>query len=275
MGIRLLGTLVGTAVALGSAVAVARAEPVAAVPHGQLQLLAGWAESDHRVLGLRISLDPGWKTYWRAPGDGGLPPVFDWSRSGNLASAAVEWPAPKPFTSFGMTMLGYGGTVVLPVRAVPRDPAKPMTLRLDVSLGVCAEICIPVEATLTLDVAPGMKPEATETIRQHRARVPLPAREAGLRQAACGVRGAGEKRRFHARLGFASLPEGLPMVVVEGPEAAWFGPVDLTRDNTTLWAEGPVEVHADGLWIGRDSLRMTLLWPERALEVSGCEALGP
>jgi DsbC/DsbD-like thiol-disulfide interchange protein len=253
-----------------------RAQPAAAVPHGRVRLLGGWAEPDgHRVIGLEIALDPGWKTYWRAPGDGGLPPEIDWSASRNLASASVEWPAPVAFESFGTTTLGYGGTVVLPVRVVPRDPAEPMALRLRLALGICAEICIPVEASLALDLAPGAGAEAAELIRRHRARVPTPARAAGLREAACSVRGAGDRRRFEARLTFASLPAGLPHMAVEGPEAVWFGPVALRREDATLWADGPVEVHADGLWIGRDSLRITLLWPDRALEIAGCEAAGP
>lgn len=253
-----------------------RAQPAGALPHGHVRLLGGWAEPDgHRVIGLEISLDPGWKTYWRAPGDGGLPPVIDWSGSRNLASATVEWPAPVAFESFGMTMLGYGGTVVLPVRAVPEDASRPMALRLHLALGVCAEICIPAEASLALDLAPGMAPEAADIIRRHRERVPTPARAAGLREAACSVRGAGEKRRFEARLAFASLPSGLPHMAVEGPEAAWFGPVALRREGATLWAEGPVEVHSDGLWIGRDSLRITLLWPGRALEIAGCDGASP
>jgi DsbC/DsbD-like thiol-disulfide interchange protein len=120
----------------------------------------------------------GWKTYWRNPGDaGGVPPSFDWSKSENLASAQVLYPAPRRFTDSSGDTVGYKGSVVFPVRLTPKDPKKPIDLRLTLDYGVCKEICIPGEAALTLAIAPehgaGVPSEITEAL----ARVPARAGE--------------------------------------------------------------------------------------------------
>lgn len=97
----------------------------------------------------------GWKTYWRNPGDaGGVPPSFDWSKSKNLAKAHVLYPAPKRFSDFAGDTIGYKGQVVFPVQLTAKDPAKPIDLRLTLDYGVCKEICIPAEASLSLIVDP-------------------------------------------------------------------------------------------------------------------------
>jgi len=105
--------------------------------------------------GIEIRLDSGWKTYWRTPGDSGLPPVFDWSRSANVADVAVLWPAPERFADGAGESVGYVGDVVLPLKVVPRDARKPVELSLSIQYGACKDICVPAtgEATLALDAS--------------------------------------------------------------------------------------------------------------------------
>ncbi|NJM33494.1 MAG: hypothetical protein HC850_00985 [Rhodomicrobium sp.] len=123
--------------------------------------------------GIEIVLDPGWKTYWRMPGDG-LAATFDWSGSDNLKSAKVLWPAPARFDGgSGIAAVGYREQVVLPVLVDPGDEARPMTLSLRFGYGVCKDICIPVEVALTATVAPGAA-EDREPIQAALARVPRP-----------------------------------------------------------------------------------------------------
>lgn len=251
---------------------------VAAAPHAaplaEIGLLDGWSDGDgRRIAGLSIIVAPGWKTYWRSPGEGGLPPDLDWSASRNLADLSVEWPAPMAFDSFGMTVLGYEGHVVLPLVIVPRDPAMPVVLDLAATIGVCAEICVPVEAQASLVIEPGTVGQGASLIRAHRARVPVSADVGGVVKAACGVRGAGSDRVFEAQLRFDHPVQVVPRMVVEGPPAAWFGPVSVSAQGTVLTARSDVAVYGDGTWIGRDSLRMTLLWPAYAVDVTGCAAL--
>ena len=88
-------------------------------------------ESGDRVVraGVEIKLQPGWKTYWRYPGDSGVPPSFDFAASENVKSVTVLFPAPKRFEDGGGTSIGYGDDVIFPLRITARDAGKPVTLR--------------------------------------------------------------------------------------------------------------------------------------------------
>lgn len=114
------------------------------------------APTDPIRAGVEIRLERGWHTYWRYAGDAGIPPRFDWSRSTNLANAEILWPAPQRIAlEDGIESIGYKDSVLLPVHLTPRDPAKPVGLRLRVDFGICEKICIPASAEAALDIAPG------------------------------------------------------------------------------------------------------------------------
>jgi suppressor for copper-sensitivity B len=106
-------------------------------------------------LGLEMQLAPGWKTYWRSPGDAGLPPTIDWAGSDNLANAALRFPVPERFTLFGLETYGYGGTVILPIEAALHTPGEALRVRAGVDVLVCEVVCIPYRAELALDLAAG------------------------------------------------------------------------------------------------------------------------
>ena len=104
------------------------------------------------LAGIELQLPEGWKTYWRYPGEaGGVAPSFDWSKSTNLESAQVLYPAPKRFTDKSGDTIGYKGNVLFPVRLKPKDASKPIDVHLAFDYGVCKDICIPAQAELTLN----------------------------------------------------------------------------------------------------------------------------
>ena len=122
--------------------------------HSAVRLLAGSRSGTVLLGGVAIQLQPGWKTYWRTPGDSGVPPRFDFSKSDNVEAVTVLWPAPKKFDDgAGGIALGYKQQVVLPLRIVAKNADKPVTLRANVSYAVCDKICIPVEANAELAFA--------------------------------------------------------------------------------------------------------------------------
>src|SRR5882724_2500622 len=101
--------------------------------------------------GVEIKLNPGWKTYWRYPGDSGVPPSFDFSKSENVKSATVLFPAPSRFPDgAGGNSIGYKAGVLLPVHVVPNDPKKPAVLRVKLDYAVCEKLCVPADANLEL-----------------------------------------------------------------------------------------------------------------------------
>ncbi|MCW5752641.1 MAG: hypothetical protein KIT81_16015 [Alphaproteobacteria bacterium] len=165
------------------------------------------------LAGLHIRLDAGWHTYWRTPGDAGLPPMLDFSGSRNLARYDVLWPVPKRAHESGLETFVYYDEVILPITIEATDRRKPVALRLELLYGVCREICIPEQASLALDLpAAGAVPVPTAAaglIDRYLAQVPGPAARMGL--APHGPAGEG-------RLAFSSdRPLAAPFAIVEYP----------------------------------------------------------
>src|ERR1700716_4216969 len=116
-----------------------------------VRLLAGSRSGARLLGGLAVQLQPGWKPYWRPPGDSGVPPRFDFSKSENIEAVTVLWPAPTKFDDgAGGHSLGYHNQNVLPLRIVTKNTDKPVTLRADINYAVCEKLCIPVEASAEL-----------------------------------------------------------------------------------------------------------------------------
>src|ERR1700692_988539 len=115
--------------------------------HSAVRLLAGSRSGAVLLGGIAFQLQPGWKTYWRTPGDSGVPPRFDFSKSDNIEAVTVMWPAPAKFDDgAGGNSLGYHDQIVLPLRIVAKNTDKPVTLRAAVNYAVCEKLCIPVQA---------------------------------------------------------------------------------------------------------------------------------
>jgi len=119
--------------------------------HSAVRLLAGSRSGAVLLGGIAFQLQPGWKTYWRTPGDSGVPPRFDFSKSENIEAVTVLWPAPTKFDDgAGGHSLGYHDGIVLPLRIVAKNADKPVTLRAEINYAVCEKLCIPVEASAEL-----------------------------------------------------------------------------------------------------------------------------
>jgi DsbC/DsbD-like thiol-disulfide interchange protein len=122
--------------------------------HSAVRLIAGSRSGGVLLGGIAFQMQPGWKTYWRVPGDSGVPPRFDFSKSDNVEAVTVLWPAPTKFDDgAGGQSLGYKQQVVLPLRIVAKAADKPVTLRAEINYAVCDKLCIPVEARSELTFA--------------------------------------------------------------------------------------------------------------------------
>jgi DsbC/DsbD-like thiol-disulfide interchange protein len=145
----LAATLLASSLAIGAD--AQDASPWQRDGHSAVRLLAGSRSGAVLLGGIAFQLQPGWKTYWRTPGDSGVPPRFDFSKSENIEAVTVLWPAPTKFDDgAGGHSLGYRNQVVLPLRIVAKNADKPVTLRAGINYAVCEKICIPVEACAEL-----------------------------------------------------------------------------------------------------------------------------
>lgn len=130
------------------------------------------------LAGLQIRMDKDWKTYWRNPGDAGLPPSFNWRKSENLKSAKILWPAPKRFADPFGASIGYENEVIFPVVVEPASEGQPVRLHLQFSFAVCKDICAPTNAELSLSLGPSESGHAP-LVRDYLRRVPARAAAPG------------------------------------------------------------------------------------------------
>src|SRR6516162_9605603 len=126
-----------------------------------VRLIAGSAAGSVLRAGVEIRLKSGWHTYWRYPGDAGVPPRFDFTGSQNVKAVDVLWPAPQPIPEHDLVTIGYTGDVILPLAVVPENAAKPVKLRLKLDYAVCAALCVPAEGKAELEAAEARVPKKT------------------------------------------------------------------------------------------------------------------
>jgi DsbC/DsbD-like thiol-disulfide interchange protein len=248
------------------------------IPSSDAQVITGsiregWqTDTGKRIAGVEFQLAPGWKTYWRAPGDAGIPPSFDWSGSDNVASVRIIWPRPIVFETNGLRSIGYDRDVVLPVEVTPRDPSRPMQLRATVDLGVCRDICVPAHLTLDAGLAgPGAR---DATIRAAIADRPATAAEAGLTGLSCSVTPIRDGLRVQAEMTLPPQGGADETVVIEPPHPAiWASEAQVTRNGTRLVAVADlVDTTGAPFALDRSALTVTVLGTRGAVEHRGCPA---
>jgi DsbC/DsbD-like thiol-disulfide interchange protein len=112
----------------------------------RVSLISGGREGSVWQAGILVELEPGWKTYWRMPGDSGIPPQFDWTGSKNSAAIEVGFPIPRRFNDAGGETIGYHDRVVFPVFVKSEKPDAALSLQLNMFFAVCKDVCIPARA---------------------------------------------------------------------------------------------------------------------------------
>lgn len=210
--------------------------------HAAVRLISavdGTRQRETLPLGLEFKLEPGWKIYWRTPGDAGLPPIPDWNRSRNVADARFSWPTPKRFSIFGLQTFGYKDHVILPITVTPDTPGAPVSLGGTVHYLACADICVPhtAELDLPLPAAPAGPSDEAQALNRFEGQVPVAADAAGISVEHAAVAttatetdGVALSVDFARKAGFSQ-----PDLIVEGPAGSYFNPpeVAISQDGTT------------------------------------------
>ncbi len=248
------------------------ASPLFQTPQSTAQLVsavAGTGGLSSIPAAVHIVLQPGWKTYWRSPGDAGYPLQIDASGSQNVARVALTWPVPHRFELFGLQTFGYGDEVAFPLVVEPQRPGEAVSLKATLRYLVCETICVPQDATLALDLpaGPATPTQFAPLVNRFTSLVPRNAERLGWRVAGFGFRagsgGAAESRVIgDLVIDLASSGEGFtaPDALVEGAPHLYFGKpqVELSAGNTQARLIVPVERLGAGPDATESDLTLTL-----------------
>jgi DsbC/DsbD-like thiol-disulfide interchange protein len=242
--------------------------------HAAARLIAGSTiETDDATLlraGAEIRLEPGWHTYWRDPGDSGVPPTFDFAGSENVKSVTILWPAPGRFPDgAGGYFIGYKGNVIFPLRIVPKDAARGSSIHLKLAYAVCEKLCVPADANLKLAL-PGMSSANERVLVTAEARVPrsvsLGAGQ-GLAIRSAHREGSGEHERVVVDV---AAPDDVPVdLFAEGPTPEWSLPLPelIGRESGTRRFAFDIEGLPPGAHPNGATLTFTAVSPDDAIEV--------
>jgi suppressor for copper-sensitivity B len=227
--------------------------------------------------GIEIRLAPGWHTYWRSPGDAGIPPRVDWAGSQNLSRAQIAWPAPRRVSLLGFETAAYERDVILPVVVSVAHPAAPVALDAALDYAACAQICVPYHAQLSLALPAGLAVPGRQAARiaHFAALVPTSATDARVRLDSLSVVGAAARPLLQLRLESLGAPFRAPDVFVEGPDSASFGRPQVALADAGRSAVLTVAVRQaslESLVGGR--LSLTLVDGSRAAELHATAAPG-
>ncbi len=238
----------------------------------EARLITGWRQADgSHMSGIRFELKTGWHTYWRTPGDAGIPPSFDLSNSRNLKAAQIVWPRPEIYEQNGLRSIVYHDHVVLPLQVAPKTKGKDIQLNAQIEIGVCKDICIPK----TLNISARLP--ADSNTRDGRIAASLADRaysgsEAGAQNVRCRISPDADGVTLQARLDLPRVGKGEAMIIETANPLLWIAQPKMTRSGNTLTAQTQIQHVEDApFMINRSALRITVLSDQRAVEIVGCK----
>lgn len=251
----------------------------AGAAHGQsideiarVDVIPGWrANADTHVAGLRITLAPGWKTYWRSPGDAGIPPQFSFNGSDNLANAHFSWPVPVVFQDNGMRSIGYTDGVVIPVSVTPSQAGAPITFRGDMVIGVCEEVCVPVHLNFDAILpAGGSRDGAIVASLMDRPETQV---EAGVTLSTCRIDPIDDGLQLTTMIAAPNLRGSEEIVIETSDPMVWVSEPDVKINGGQIMATSDL-IHTSGeaFALDRSGVRITVLGETRAIDIQGCTA---
>ncbi len=222
------------------------------------------------MAGLRLTLEPGWKTYWRVPGDAGIPPQFSWKGAKNVRSVAVSWPTPKVYYDYGMRSLGYSGSVTIPLAIESKSKDADIRLKGTMRMGICSDICVPHQIDFDTTLAPP-DPRPTPAIVAALASMPYSAREADVSKAVCTIAPSDDGMVIETRVTMPSTGGTEVAVIEPGNPQIWTSEPAASRQGDTLVARANM-VHIDDkpFSIDRSRVRITVIGTDYAVDIQGC-----
>lgn len=237
----------------------------------QATLLTGWRQADgSHMAGIRLELEPGWHTYWRAPGDAGIPPIFDMSGSGNFKDAQVIWPRPEVYEQNGLRSIVYKDQIVLPLQVLPRSKGKDIALTAKIEIGICKDICIPQTLKISA-VLPATSAKRDSRIAASLADRPYSGKQAGAANVRCQISPASDGISLQTSFTLPPVGRREAIVIETANLLLWVAEPDMKRSGNTLTAVTNIQHVEDApFMLNRSGIRITVLGESQAVEIMGC-----
>ncbi|MEP3347428.1 MAG: protein-disulfide reductase DsbD domain-containing protein [Litoreibacter sp.] len=237
-----------------------------------VDILPGWLDANGiHYAGLKFTMAPEWKTYWRAPGDGGLPTLLEWDESENLDDVKMLWPTPQVFRQHGLRSIGYDTDFILPLALKPEGDG-PIELDGLLRFGLCKEICLPVSIDLQATLQSDQKEYVSE-VSQALANRPMTAALAQVKRADCSVDYLEGRAEIRVQLDMPAFDGKNEALVIEAANKdLWISEPKVARDGNILSSTAEVLTHdATPFELDLTQLRMTVITTQNAVDIFGCD----
>lgn len=237
------------------------------------EFLPGWrTETGDHIAAFKITLAPGWITYWRAPGEAGIPPQFSFSSESAISSITPHWPVPEVFDDAGLWSIGYYNSAIFPLTVDTNDVAGDIPVSGALTIGVCEEVCIPV--TFSFDTVLPQEGSRDTTITAALADSPLTRAEAHVGDVTCSIAPISDGLRLTTRIEVPQSGTSEFVIVEPSDPSVWVSQADVRRTGGTLSATVEM-VHPSGqpFAFDRSGVRLTVLTNNGyAIDLQGCSA---
>ncbi|WP_051786336.1 protein-disulfide reductase DsbD family protein [Endozoicomonas numazuensis] len=246
-------------------------------PEARVRLhLSGEEDSDSRQLSaaLEVQLSGDWKTYWRSPGEAGIPPEVDWRINQQQGSSNVEnvewlWPVPERIEMLGLHTFGYKNGTVFPLLIQVEDLSEPVSINAKLQLSSCTTICVLTDYDIRLDFTPSeleSDPEASFLIDKALSQVPTYMPDTGLSTESV-VWDKGSNKVIvtaHSETGWEKEVD----VIIDGQEDITFSVPDIKVQGSQLQAVMDASSWLGDYDLSEEKVTVTLLNGDSALEKS-------
>ncbi len=237
------------------------------------EILSGWRMADGtHMAAIQLTLVEGWKTYWRAPGDGGIPPHITWQGSRNLDAVDTKWPTPIVFEENGLRSIGYKNQVIVPVQITPKRVGQNIEVSAKLEIGICKDVCLPetvkVKGTLSSETS-----KIAPSIAAALAAQPFSAQEAQVRSAVCHLSATEDGIRLEAHITMPSAGGSEFSVIETNNPMLWVSETQSQRKGQTLHLTSDImHFEEKPFLLSRDAIRITVLGASYGVDIQGCTA---
>jgi DsbC/DsbD-like thiol-disulfide interchange protein len=235
---------------------------------GDIRIVANGRQPDGTIPAiLEIRLKPGWKTYWLEPGESGIPPQVTVDPESGISFSGMRLPAPKRFDDGIVRYTGYDKSVAFPLQ-LKSEKSGDLSLKASVFLGICKDICIPVQADLSLSLPEGAE-NPLDNARIDDAAAALPSEPSDTFKVTSASFDAAAKRLHLSLVVPAASTEAPPELFLAGPPGYGFGrPENIAIENGKVTAEVPVRVPSKGGTLKSGSVLLVARSGDRSMETA-------